>query len=240
VLVAFSFMTRLPLGGPMLERERLGGAVALFPLVGLCLGAALLVLARGLALFGEAEITAFILLLTWVLVTGALHLDGVADLCDALGAGRGGRERTLSILRDSRIGAFGATGLALVLLGKWVALAALARAGVSAPLLVAPMVARWISVCILFCLPAARAEGLGWTMASATRHKHVIVASVICVLGAIPAGWAALLPSVAGVLGAVLVAAWARQRLGGMTGDVLGAAIEVAELCYLLCAALGS
>lgn len=240
VLVAFSFLTRLPLGGPMLEPERLGQAVALFPAVGLALGAVLALSKALLSAFMSPELTAFVLLVLWTLVTGALHLDGVADLCDGLGGARGDRERALGILRDSRIGAFGATGLALTLLGKWLSLVSVVELGFGWPVVLAPTVARWLAVCLLFGFPSARSEGLSRTMSSATRPAHVALATVIALAVCAVAGARAWIALGAAASTALAVAALAQRRLGGLTGDVVGCAVEWSEVSCLICSTITS
>src|SRR5437016_1160273 len=123
VLTAFAFLTRLPVGGGPLRDADLGRSIAFFPLVGLVLG---------LVLTGLAS-----------LLTGGLHLDGVADVFDALGGGRGDRQRMLEIMRDSRIGAHGAAALFLLLLAKTFAVATALEHRDLLALMVFPMLGRW-------------------------------------------------------------------------------------------------
>src|SRR5262245_52238316 len=163
-------------------------------------------------------------------LTGGLHLDGVADVFDALGGGRGQRDRMLAILRDSRIGAHGAAALVLVILAKVVAVAALVdhSSGDHAwwALYAAPVAARWAVVPLIVGFPYARPEGLGKPF-----HGHAGVAQLAgaTAVAAIALGWLggrAIAPALAALLAALAIATWLHRHLGGLTGDVYGAAIE--------------
>ncbi|MEC7948853.1 MAG: adenosylcobinamide-GDP ribazoletransferase, partial [Myxococcota bacterium] len=167
------------------------------------------------------------------LLTGGLHLDGLADVFDALGAG-GSRERQLEIMRDSRIGAHGAAGL---LFGTVVKVAALAPV-VGEPIVIAlvPALGRWALAILMVAFPYARAEGLGRTMKDHAGVSQVAlgalpVAALVALAG--PTGWVA---AGVGLCGALLVGAAIRRRLGGLTGDVYGLCLEVAETGALVAA----
>ncbi|HMI92808.1 MAG TPA: adenosylcobinamide-GDP ribazoletransferase, partial [Polyangiales bacterium] len=119
LLAAIGFLTRLPVGRKWeIGAEDLGRALYFFPWAGALLGALLLVLERVLHGHLSLELIALALTAALAALTGGLHLDGVADICDGLAGGRGNRARTLEIMRDSRIGALGALALALLLIGK--------------------------------------------------------------------------------------------------------------------------
>src|SRR5687768_16835130 len=121
--LALGFLTRLPVGAAVVDEASFGRALGWFPLVGAGLGALLLVGAWVLEPVLAPSLCAAALVAFWAYATGGLHLDGVADVFDAFSGGRGDRERTLEIMRDSRIGAHGAVALVLVLLTKFVAVA---------------------------------------------------------------------------------------------------------------------
>lgn len=237
LLIAGSFLTRLPLPHRELDEREFGGAAACFPLWGFAIGA----LALGLYLschswLGPA-LSACILVAYTALITGGLHLDGLADWFDALGGGRADRERMLSIMRDSRIGAHGASALVIVLGSKLVALASLPPSAASLALLGAPAAARWAAVCLLWSFPSARSEGLGRTLSDAVRLRHVLMASLFLAAGLVAIGGASMGPLLVASLTAAAIGGWASLRLGGLTGDVHGAAIELAELMfYVACA----
>jgi adenosylcobinamide-GDP ribazoletransferase len=163
-----------------------------------------------------------------------LHLDGVADVFDALGGGRGKRDRMLAIMRDSRIGAHGAVALVLLLAAKLVAVAVLVRAGATWTLYACPIAARWAVVWIVVGFPYARPDGLGRAFNGHGRAVHVLAATCVATLALAWLGPRAVMPAVAALASAVAVGVWLWRHLGGLTGDVYGAAIEVAEVSFLI------
>ena len=237
---AFQFLTRLPVPGPPLDGKELGRALAWFPLPGLALGA----LAAGLAWLAGPHLAPGVLAVLVVAllaaVTGGLHLDGLADVADGLGGGHGDRERSLAIMRDSRIGAFGAAALVLALLLKVAAVLALLAHGPAAwALLSAPMLARLLAVPLVVFFPYARPEGLGRPFHDGGGVRELVVALALTALVLPWFGVRVLLPSAAAVATAAAVAFWVRRRLGGLTGDVYGAAVELAEVAFLVAASAG-
>jgi adenosylcobinamide-GDP ribazoletransferase len=234
--LAVGFLTRLPVGAPAgAGAGRLGYAMAWFPLVGLLLGALLAAVDAGLSLLLPRPPADALLLVLLVLLSGALHLDGWVDLCDGVGGGRD-RAQMLAIMKDSRIGGFGAVGLVLLLLVKYFALASLPAAVKPAALLLMPAAGRWAPVLLAVTLPYLRGpEGTGSVFAAQAGRRELLLASLTLLAAA------AALFRLDGVLlagGVALVAAafgcWVRQRLGGVTGDVLGAAVELVEVVFLL------
>lgn len=211
--------------------EELRASTALYPLVGLGVGT---LPALALLLPLPPLPRAALALALWVAATGALHLDGWADCCDAafapaLADPAATRERRLAILKDPHLGTFGAAGLVLLLLGKW---SALAHVPAAAPLLAAPA-ARWCMVLTLRVFPPARAQGLGAALAGrvplgeATAILAAVLLAVWATTGAGPA------TALAGIGAGTAAAALLARRFGGVTGDVCGAAGEVAELAVL-------
>lgn len=237
--LALAFLTRLPVGDPgAVDAPQLGRCMAWFPLAGLLVGALLLAADRVLAVLLPPLPGNVLLLALWVLLSGALHLDGLADLCDGVGGGRD-REGMLLIMKDSRIGVFGAVALVLLLLGKWAALT-----GVPGPLrlpalLFAPLAGRWAPVLLTVTGPYLRGpEGTGSAFAAHAGRRELILASLALAAAAGVLGGAAGLFLAAMVAAATLLyGAWVRRRLGGVTGDVLGAAVELVELLVLLAVA---
>jgi adenosylcobinamide-GDP ribazoletransferase len=228
---ALAFLTVLPVaardGAP---GERLGRA--LFPAIGLLLGLAawgalwLGTLAAG-PLFGAVAALAALALLT-----GGLHLDGLADCADGLLAS-GGRERRLEIMRDPRLGAFGVTALVLVLLAD---VALLQRLGVGAalPALVAAgAFSRLSMLAVLVALPYARERGLG--RAAAGRGPLDLAGGAVLTAPAFLLDWRhAALGLVGAAAAAGIVGALAHRRIGGATGDVYGAVSEMGQVGVLL------
>ncbi len=233
-LIALAFLTRLPLRTGAVEPAELGRAAGFFPLVGLLLGALLAAAQLGLARVLPPQLAALLLVTAWALLSGGLHLDGVADLFDALGGGRGDRERMLALMRDSRIGAHGASALVLLLLGKVLALAELLHGGGLWPLLLAPVVARFAVVPPLALMRYAREEGLGKAFHQHIRRRDLAFAAACLVASVAAAGAPALAPALLALALAFVLAALVARKLGGLTGDVCGAVIELSELAFLL------
>ncbi|KAF0803121.1 cobalamin synthase [Alcanivorax xiamenensis] len=233
---ALALMTRLPSGLKRAPDDRDQGlAVACYPLVGLIVG----LLLSGGWLHWQSAPLAILLVAAWVLLTGALHLDGLADSADAWLGGYGDRERTLRIMKDPASGPAGVSAVVLVLLGKSLALWTLLDLGWSLPLLLAPVLARAAAASLFLRLPYARPEGLGRAGADhLPRGKVSLALALTALLSVLLGGFAGaawVLISVLVTWGAVRLL---RQRLGGFTGDTAGALIEVVETTVLLAAAL--
>lgn len=214
-----------------------------YPMVGLLLGA---LLGSGTALACHAaspSVGAFLVLVAWVALTGALHLDGWCDLCDGLFGGASPEAR-LRILKDPHLGTFGLAGGVLLLLGKWsVVQDLLAREAAWAPWAVAGAVT--VARCLVLLMAGwagyPRAEGTGRGIVEATRPRDgvlgvALAGAVSVALLPLSAGQA-LLPAAAATGAVAVLAEACRRRLGGITGDCLGAAIEAAELVFLLAVA---
>jgi adenosylcobinamide-GDP ribazoletransferase len=236
LVAAFAFLTRVPVSsGPLLETD-LGRSVAFFPVVGLVLG---LVLAGLAALLGGAlpsTVLAVLLIAALAGLTGGLHIDGLADTFDALGGGRGDRQRMLDLMRDSRIGAHGAAALVLGLLLKVFALAAVLQRRDLTLVLLFPAIGRWAVTPWIVLHPYARAEGLGRAFNGEARAREVAIATVIVAAAVLLLGPRLIAPALGALAAAALFALWLRRRLGGLTGDVYGATIELAEATALVLA----
>jgi adenosylcobinamide-GDP ribazoletransferase len=226
-------------------------ALPWFPLVGAMIGVALAALDWVLAHFLALPVRDALLLIAAALVTGMLHLDGFVDSCDAL-LGSRSTEARLAILRDSRVGAYGALGAALLLLARYAALGELDGPLRAAALIAAPTLGRWGIVLALRRFPYARSEGVGASFRSTTGQQLVLATVATAVILAIlalaldvPALPAILainvltLALIAVVALAVTLAftRWASGRLGGgLTGDTYGAVNELIELAVLVLA----
>lgn len=233
---AFRFLTIVPFRGVPVA---VGTSALFFPLVGLALGAALMLLDRAMAPLVPLAVRDLLLIAVLAVATGGLHLDGLADSIDGLFAGD--RDRALAIMRDGAVGAFGAAALVLVLALKLRSLDALPDATRAAALLHAPMLARWSMVVLAFGSHPARGEGLGYAMVTSVKFREFGIATV----GAL---WLMLAGTAARGLVAILVVATvtigcrilAHARLGGITGDLLGAICELNEALVLAVFTLGA
>jgi len=231
---ALIFLTRLPAG--QVGSAAFAAAPGWFPMVGLGVGAAQgAVFVMAAAVWGPVA-GALAALALGMILTGALHEDGLADTFDALGAPRPA-ERALEIMRDSRIGTFGALALIWMLGGQGWALATMAAP--AAALIAGQALSRAALVPILRHGPYLRAQGTGSGMTDPLPGS-ALGAWVVAVLLALGVSIGAVGPGatflgLAGLtLGAVAIWVWARRRLGGVTGDILGAAQQVGMLGFLL------
>lgn len=235
IRLAAGFLTILPvLPHAEVAPATLAASFGWFPLVGFALGAMLA--AENLLLtplFGDA-LAAALLTLTLIVLTGAVHLDALADTADALGA-RGDRRRALEIMRDSRIGTFGTAAIFFFLALEIIALATMSGTRRAAALWLAPGLARWAMVAVGWRVDYLRAAGAGTMLVVPGADRNLVVASAIAAIAALPIlSWRVLLAyAVAAALAALLRAAY-RRWLGGVTGDLLGAAGELVELAVLL------
>jgi adenosylcobinamide-GDP ribazoletransferase len=234
-LIAMQFLTIIPLPfGVRCEKKDLGRSLALFPLAGLTIGALLAGLDFLIAPCLSRPLADALLITALAAVTGALHLDGLADVCDGIAA-RGGRERFLKVMKDSHIGAAGAVGLVLGLLLKWQALLAIPEAFKWQALLIFPLLARFGQAQTVIFARNARQDGLGTTFISGSGAVQLAVAGGL----ALATAWLLMEARGVAVLAAVilftwLAKAWFQGRLGGVTGDVIGCINELNEILALV------
>ncbi|ATX78724.1 cobalamin-5'-phosphate synthase [Mariprofundus aestuarium] len=233
LILAFGFLTRLPM--PQLagfKEEELSSSALWFPLVGLSIGL-LLLLAVWLGLSSSPWLAALLVVLLWTGITGALHLDGAADLADALGAAHREPERLLDVMKDPHTGTFGVVAIVAILLTKLVAVAWIVES---------PQIELWA----LLLIPAwARLGAIFWSQTldaiapgSGERFKWDVPEHALWGWGLLLflMTWAAasLLFGVVALSALLLWREYLKCRLGGMTGDCLGAGIEYCECLMLL------
>ncbi len=251
--LSFGLLTVIPVGAfGDVDRRLARNAILLAPLVGLVLGAlAALVVAVVHALAPSALgalLGAVLAVALLAYLTRALHLDGLADTADALGSGKPA-EAALEIARRGDVGPFGVVTLVLVLLVQVTALAVATEAGWGAIAVVTAVVTGRVAV-VVACsraIPAARPDGLG-ALVAGTVPKSVAIAWVVALLVASLAAsawigggyWLLPLAVAVGLMVALALVARSVRRLGGITGDVLGAAVETATTAALLALALGA
>ena len=232
--VALQFMTRIPVRSLDASDDDIGRSILFYPLVGLVIGILLcipLFVLQGL----DAGIQAAIVLVIWVIVTGGLHLDGLADSADGWLGGFGDRERTLEIMTDSRSGAAAVIFVPLLLILKYAGLSALIKAGYWVPVLMAPVLGRAGIIALMLTMPYARQSGIAKPVID-----NMPVGESVLVLILVVACMPVLLYWQGLVMLLVVVLAWTgmRQlmisRLAGMTGDTAGAQTEVIEAMLLI------
>jgi adenosylcobinamide-GDP ribazoletransferase len=235
LLLAIQFLSQIPvrLKQPYGERE-VGASLLYYPLVGLLLGALLVglhVLLSGVPVLLHAAL----LLAAWVVMTGALHLDGLADSVDAWLGGIGNRERTLAIMKDPYAGPAAVVAVVLVLLLKFSALVAVVQCGNRWALLWPLLLARSAMPLLFLTTPYVRPGGLGSALAQHA-PRGAVIAMLLATLLSVLAG---LGMRGAGLVLGCLAVFWALRRmmmsrLGGTTGDTAGALLEVTETAALI------
>jgi len=235
ILIAFQFLTIIPLPFRFhCEKEDLGRSTAFFPVVGLVIGGMLLLVNWLISPWVVRPLCDALLITLLALITGALHLDGLADVCDGLAA-RGGRERFLAVMKDSQVGAVGAVGLVLGILLKWQALAAVPSELKWQALLLFPALARFGQVLTLTGARHARQDGLGAAFTEGAGWTPLLLAF---------AATAAASFSLLGLKGLIAMAAvctlvaagrtFFQRKLGGLTGDTIGCISELNEITALI------
>ena len=239
-MVALEFLTVLRLRRPrVIAAAAVARAQLWYPLVGLLLGGLAAGIDRLLTGRMPAAPEAALLVLLLEGLTGLLHLDGLADAADGL-LGLHSRERRLEIMRDSRTGSFGVAAIALILLLAFAAVSALSGPARSAVLLVSPVTGRAAMVTVMAAFPYARTGGLadGFHL-HARSWVGATALAMACVIALLALGVAGIGLLAGGIAAALLVGVFARVRVGGVTGDVVGASCEVAQVvCLTLAAAL--
>ncbi len=241
-LTAIQFLTSIPIPVKReLSPEQMGRATTYFPVVGLIIGLILAGLNWLLLLILPAVVVNALLVVALVIITGAMHLDGLADTCDGI-AGHKTTEERWQVMRDSRTGAFGVVGIVLVVLLKYATLNNIPPVFMTAVLIFMPVASRWAMVYAIYAYRYARPAGLGTAYKQATRWPQFTTATIITLALAF-----ALFPlfSLAGILiiiGISIIttglAFYFRHKFAGLTGDTYGAINEVAEVTILLLAIL--
>jgi adenosylcobinamide-GDP ribazoletransferase len=230
LIIALQFMTRLPIPWRgHVSAEEFATAMRWFPAAGLAVGAAVSCAAYAGAM-RDPLLGALAGTTVWAAVTGALHLDGLADISDAAGAAHRDRARLLEALADPHVGSFGLVAVALQLLAKFVLLNLLIRGEDWLSILLVPLAARFGVLVWQYWLPAF-GKGLGLRFANVIRPIDLgLWTAIVAAAGyAAPALWFAPLPILAWGL-------WLKRRIGGISGDGHGAGIELTETALLLAA----
>lgn len=235
-LIALQFLTRIPVARHLNTNDAaLGHSVLYYPLVGFLIGTVLSALSLLLSAVPDT-VTAAIVLSAWVWLTGGLHLDGLADCADATVGGMGDRQRSLQIMKDPAAGPVAVTVLLLVLLLKWVCLVELIQQGNLIVLMLVPLLGRCAILLLMLSTPYVSSKGLAEKIVENLPFadaRWVIVVSLV--FAGLMIGWA-------NVLFAGILLLWVRNmallRLGGVTGDVYGAAVELVETGALLAVVL--
>jgi adenosylcobinamide-GDP ribazoletransferase len=234
LLVALQFLTIIPfkIKGKVDDND-LGRSLIYFPIAGLLIGLFL----AGIAYFSAPIpplVTSALILIAWVVITGGIHLDGFADTCDGFYGNRP-KEDILRIMRDSRVGTMGAVGVALILLFKFAILSSIRPEDLWKVLIIAVVFARWSQTFACATSKYARGEGKAKYFIEYAKKGDIFIGAVFTLL----LNW--FLIGIRGVILFVIMLAvvsvfirYAKKKIGGMTGDTVGAANEIAEAASLL------
>lgn len=232
--LALQFLTRIPVPQRLEVTDSDNGySILFYPLVGLIIGSLLGILAFFLQP-AAVSIQAAVILTCWVFFTGALHLDGLADCADAWVGGMGDRERSLAIMKDPAAGPIAVVVLVTLLLLKWSAISEGLQQGQYQLLLLTPVAGRLTIIGLMLTTRYIRQQGLGGTLLEhLPRKPAMLLLAGGCMIVSFGLG-------IAAVLVGLLVFLWLRwtaiKRLGGVTGDVYGAGVELVEVAVLITA----
>jgi len=213
----------------------LGRSMAWFPLVGAFVG----LIAAGVAVAAQAcfspYVAAVFVVAALIIITGALHQDGFGDTVDGLAAGRN-RERALAIMKDSAIGSYGVVGLILLIAAKVTLIADIPRHMLVGTLIAMPVTGRWATVCLASVFPYARSgAGTAEVFVRFAGKREAASATVWALIVTVAATqWRGLLAFAVCVIWTICMGTFFQRRIGGVTGDVMGAANETAEVLFLI------
>ncbi len=234
---AVRLLTVVPVPGA--ESVKQTSALYWFPVLGLLIGGGQLGIAycAGLAPIEWPEATALLLVAFAAFITGGLHLDGLADWADSLGC-MGDREKMLRVMKDSRIGSFGVIVLIFIIFAKWIAIVRLITGGRTEFIIFAAILSRTMMVDLAVRQPYTRSEGgTGHGVVSSARPAHFLAAYFQCIVFVLPLGGIkAAVCLLFGIMMAWLLGGWSKRKLGGITGDILGACSELSETAVLVSA----
>ncbi|MBV5304314.1 MAG: adenosylcobinamide-GDP ribazoletransferase [Chlorobium sp.] len=227
---------------PGKDTENFSRSLYWFPVVGLLLG--LMQAAFGYVghLFAWNELAAALVVLGGMALTRGMHADGLADMADGFWGGKT-REAALRIMKDPNVGSFGALALSALLLLKWIAILKLLEKGAFSVLVSGVLLARWVQVLLASYMPYARSEGgTAQAFVSGAGAPHIVVASTLTLFFLVPFFYLDLISFVvvisAAVVAGVMIAQLSYRKIGGVTGDVLGAGSEMTEVLVWIAGAI--
>lgn len=232
-LIAVQFMTTIPIKLPCLpSREQNALSMLFYPVIGLMIGGVLWLVASYVQL--PMMLLSCVVMVVWVWLTGGLHLDGLADTADAWVGGFGDRQRTLTIMKDPNTGAMGVIAIVLCLALKWAAVYCLLELDAVLALLFVPMLGRMSALALFATTPYVRQHGLGSALQDVPKY----------LLWLVMLGFGAAVFALSWQMALVMIGVWAVMlawlrwrfvgRIGGITGDTVGASIEVVEVAMLV------
>ncbi len=247
LLLAIGFLTVLPVRVRDATMREVGRAGMWFPIVGFFMGLTVGAIHLVFLQFFAPLLAATLTVVSWIALTGGLHLDGLADCCDGLFVSAS-PERRLEIMRDPRVGSFGAIGLVLIIALKIIAINSIITFQTPAPIfgifhtyfpigvfVLAMTISRWV-ILLVALQPQARANSMGAEFAHGITRRTIIIAAIMPMLFVIIGltAWQMLVAIIAAHAITFIAIRFARARLGGITGDVMGLTVEISEVIILL------
>ncbi|MDD7794989.1 adenosylcobinamide-GDP ribazoletransferase [Clostridium sp. 'White wine YQ'] len=235
-ILILQFMTRIPININLkVERENFQKGVAFFPLVGLIVGAfeaSIFYISSRIVPFNTSI---FVTVISHVVITGAIHIDGLGDTIDGIFSGRS-KEKILEIMKDSRVGTFGALGIIFLIAGKIITLSSINSIEIYKGIILAPIISRTLITLLMYKRKYAREkEGMGDLFIGVLEKKNFIIALLTGIM---------LISIIGRIQGVVLLSIcffftilfrnYIEKRIGGITGDILGASVELNELLVFL------
>lgn len=239
ILLAFQFMTRIPISGLPHEPRALARAAKFFPVVGLAIGLMAVAVQRLLVTRVQPQVLTLVLIIYLVMITGALHEDGLADAADGFGGGWT-KEKILQIMRDSRIGSFGAVAITLSLLSRFILINSTSPARLPGFLVAASVLCRWTTLPLGFWLPYAREDhGLGAGVAGKMPLTSLLWGTGFAVLSVAAAlGLGSLLAWLITLAVTAASGLYFKRHIQGVTGDCFGATNQITEIAIYFYGAL--
>jgi len=233
-LLALQFLTVLPVKLKVsITRKDLGKSLLYFPVIGLLIGLILAATAILTGFLPQAVVVSLVIAVS-IIITGGIHLDGFADTCDAFYGNRQ-KARILEIMRDSRIGVMGVAGIVSLLLIKFSVMANMAQYALFSVLIMMAVYGRWAQVMACYIADYAREEGKAEYFVKYARPREFIAATLITAgVFLLLAGLKGIFLFIFALLPVFLFINHSKRKIGGVTGDTIGATSEIAEVTILL------
>lgn len=233
-LIALQFLTKIPVRLPYFPTAQQNALSVLFyPVIGLFIGAILWGIAMSLSL--PLMLKTIIILSLWIWLTGGLHLDGLADTADGFVGGYGDKERTLAIMKDPNTGAMGVIAIVVLCLFKFSLIYSVLEFNKNIIILLfAPILGR-VSILVLFsCTAYVRQNGLGASLSQYLPKKWVYIVVLLSIASTLLLTWSVAIHVILwSTLAIIYLRSWFIKRIGGITGDTLGASVEIIETLSL-------
>ena len=232
--IALQFLTTFPVQlKEMPSKQQNGQSFLFYPLIGLMIGGILFAIATLLHALPVILLSSLILVV-WIWLTGGLHLDGLADTADAWVGGFGDKERTLKIMKDPSCGPIGVLSLIILCLIKWSALYVLLEKQLYSALFLFPILGRLTPLFLFLTTQYVREKGLGSSIAECIPKTGSVIVSALCLVAAAYFAWVGVLTVMIFIGTLIYLRHKFIQRIGGITGDTVGASIEICEAVSLL------